>query len=284
MNAEASQPHKAQDLVRGAAPSPPPYLAWLFALLALAVPALMVYTVYHQSRVLTLGLIGDAAMEPPIVAVVYPGGPADEAGLQVGDALLSVDGAPLEIGYDWQPGKTYSLEIERGGQQMTLEIRVSTLLRVGRWYLLSAILVALAFSGTGTLLLLRRWRAGPPLDARLLFLCFQALGLALALNPGFGLPRPLDASTVDAHRRVCRPVPGRPPLFPLSHHLSGAARVSHTQALGTGCSLRPGLVGRGLFPSAPRALEEPGRLLYSSRRGHGHGGRRFCLFPAGVPH
>ena len=188
MNAEASQPHKAQDLVRGAAPSPPPYLAWLFALLALAVPALMVYTVYHQSRVLTLGLIGDAAMEPPIVAVVYPGGPADEAGLQVGDALLSVDGAPLEIGYDWQPGKTYSLEIERGGQQMTLEIRVSTLLRVGRWYLLSAILVALAFSGTGTLLLLRRWRAGPPLDARLLFLCFQALGLALALIPALGFP------------------------------------------------------------------------------------------------
>jgi hypothetical protein len=188
VDAEARRPPEAPGSVSGAPPSPPSYLAWLFALLALAVLALMVYTVYHQSRVPMLGLIDDGTVERPIVMVVYPGGPAEAAGLQAGDTLLSVDGAPVEIGYDRQPGKTYTLEIERGGQQMTLEIRASTILRLGLWHLLIPILVALAFSGTGTLLLWRRWRAGPPLEARLLFLSFQTLALALALIPALGFP------------------------------------------------------------------------------------------------
>ena len=188
MEAEARPLPEARETRIVASPSPPPYLAWLFALLAFVVLALMVYTVYQQSRVPMLGLIDDGTVERPIVTAVYPGGPAEAAGLQAGDAVLSVDGAPVVIGYDRQPGKTYTLEIERGGQRMTLEIRASTILHLGLWHLLIPILVALAFSGTATLLLWRRWRAGPPLDARLLFLSFQALALALALIPALGFP------------------------------------------------------------------------------------------------
>jgi signal transduction histidine kinase len=173
--------------MRGAATAPPGYLAWLFALLALAVPVLIVYTVYYQSRVAMLGLYRDVTVEPSVVSEVMPGGPAEVAGLQPGDALLSVDGAPFETGYDRQPGKIYTMEIERGGQRLALELRAGTMLWIGRWQVLSAILVALAFWGVGTLLLWRRWRAGPPLDVRLLFLAFQAL--ALALIPVLAFPR-----------------------------------------------------------------------------------------------
>jgi signal transduction histidine kinase len=185
VDAEARPPPQARDSAHAA---PPPYLAWLYALLALAVPALICYTVYHELRVSILGVFDDGTVVPPIVTEVYPDGPAGEAGLQVGDALLSVDGVPLEIGWESRPGKTYTLEIERAGRQMTLEIRAVTLLRIGGWQVVSAIVVALAFWGVGTLLLWRRWRAGPPLAARLLFLAFQALALALTLIPARGFP------------------------------------------------------------------------------------------------
>ena len=79
MAAEAGSSSRAQDLASGAS-SPPSYLAWLFALLALVVPALAGYTVYHQSRILMLGMIGDAAMEPSSIATAgSPEVPAEEA-------------------------------------------------------------------------------------------------------------------------------------------------------------------------------------------------------------
>ena len=187
MDAEPRPPPKARYSGSGAAPSPPSYLAWLFALLALAVPALIACTLYQQSGVSMLGLYRDVTIEPSVVTQVIPGGPAEAAGIQSGDVLLSVDGAPFEIGYDRQPGKTYALEIERGGQQLTVALQASTALWLGRWQVASAILVALAFWGVGALLLWRRWPAGPPLDARLLFLSFQAL--ALALIPVLAYPR-----------------------------------------------------------------------------------------------
>ena len=187
MGAEARPPPEARNSANGAVPSPPSYLAWLLALLALAVPALVVCMLYQQSTVAMLGFYRDSTVEPSIVTEVLPGGAAAAAGLLAGDALLSVDDAPFEIGYDRQPGKTYTLEIERGGRQLSLAIQAETMLWVGRWQVLSAILVALAFWGVGTLLLWRRWRAGPPLDARLLFLSFQAL--ALALLPVLAYPR-----------------------------------------------------------------------------------------------
>jgi signal transduction histidine kinase len=163
------------------------YLPWILGLLALAIPALVIYTLYDQSRVTMMGLYRDPTQEPSVVTDVMPSGPAAAAGLQAGDLLLSVNGAPFEIGWDHQLGKTYTLEIERNGQPLTVVMRAATMLWVSRWLVLSATLVALAFWGTGTLVLWRRWSAGPPLDARLLFLSFQAI--ALPLLPGLAYQR-----------------------------------------------------------------------------------------------
>lgn len=157
---------------------------WLFALLALAVPAVVVYALCHQSRIPMLGLYRDTTQAPSVVSEVMPWGPAAAAGLQAGDAILSVNGAPFEVGYDRQPDKTYTLEIERDGRRLALTMRTASMLWVGRWQVFSAIVVALAFWGTSTLLL---WRRFPQEDVRLLFLSFQAM--ALALLPGLAYPR-----------------------------------------------------------------------------------------------
>jgi signal transduction histidine kinase len=174
--------------MRDEARSPPraSSLRWLVALLALAVPALVTYTLYYQSRTVMLGFYRDGA-EPPVVTDVMPGGPAAAAGLQAGDALLSVNGVPFGTGYDRQPNKIYTLEIARDGRGLTLVMRAEPMLWVIRWQVLSAVLVALAFWGTGTLLLWRRWRAGPQPHVWLLFLSFQAT--ALALLPALAFPR-----------------------------------------------------------------------------------------------
>jgi regulator of sigma E protease len=76
--------------------------------------------------------IGLQRASPPIPAVIgelLPGEPAAEAGLKVGDQILSIDG--VEIG-DWralvervqaQPGQTLSLSIQRGTEDLRLQLR-----------------------------------------------------------------------------------------------------------------------------------------------------------------
>jgi S1-C subfamily serine protease len=60
---------------------------------------------------------GDGAL----LAEILPGGPADEAGLQAGDVVVGVDGAPVASGEDLvnaisahQPGDTVTLELADG--------------------------------------------------------------------------------------------------------------------------------------------------------------------------
>ncbi|MGE8498440.1 MAG: sigma E protease regulator RseP [Pseudomonas sp.] len=78
-----------------------------------------------------IGSLGIRPWRPallPILAEVDPKGPAQAAGLQVGDRLLSLDGEPLE---DWQqlvdrvralPGKTAIFQVERDGRQIDASI------------------------------------------------------------------------------------------------------------------------------------------------------------------
>jgi two-component system NarL family sensor kinase len=160
-----------------------PHWRWLFALLTAMVPALVGYTIYHQGHVAMLGFYRDDS-NPPVVSQVMGGSSAEQAGLQVGDAILAVDGIPFDAGYDRQLGQTYEFEVMRDGQPLTLTVTAGSMLQVTRWQLFSAVLVALTFWATGTLLL---WRRFQQKHVRLLFLLFQAA--AIPLLPGLAYPR-----------------------------------------------------------------------------------------------
>jgi len=78
-----------------------------------------------------IGSLGIRPWRPallPILAELDPKGPAQAAGLQVGDRLLSLDGEPLD---DWQqlvdrvralPGKAAVLQVEREGRQLDVSV------------------------------------------------------------------------------------------------------------------------------------------------------------------
>ena len=80
--------------------------------------------------VLAAGL--DLAREWGVVlGDVYPGGPADQAGLQAGDVVVKLDGKPMENGrqldvnvYRKPIGGTVRLEVLRGEQALGFEVRV----------------------------------------------------------------------------------------------------------------------------------------------------------------
>lgn len=75
-----------------------------------------------------LGLVRDWGV---VLGDVYPGSPADAAGLRVGDVVLGLDGKPMENGrhfdvqlYRRPVGDEVILEIVRGEQQLTVAVSV----------------------------------------------------------------------------------------------------------------------------------------------------------------
>jgi regulator of sigma E protease len=78
-----------------------------------------------------LDRLGLSPLRPPLPAVIGEltrGEPAEQAGLQVGDRILSVDGAAVEDWRDWvalvreSPGAELSVEIERAGERLKLSV------------------------------------------------------------------------------------------------------------------------------------------------------------------
>ena len=164
-------------------------LRWLFALLALVVPALVGYDVHFQWHIPTLDFVL-AGRDSPVVYQVVPGGQAEAAGLRAGDVILTVDGIPFANWYAPQLGQTHVLEIERDGPQLILEVPAVPVGQVNRLPLASAIFVALTFWAIGALLLWHRFRRE---DVRILFLLAQVFAIAvlllLAHPPPWGRPR-----------------------------------------------------------------------------------------------
>ena len=65
---------------------------------------------------------------PPYIGRLAPGGPAESAGIEIGDLVVSADGQPIDDWEQWvdyvraHPGQTISVEVERAGQRMTLSL------------------------------------------------------------------------------------------------------------------------------------------------------------------
>jgi regulator of sigma E protease len=75
-----------------------------------------------------IGMTPKRPILPPVIGELLPGEPAEQAGLEPGDLLLTADDAPLESWSDWveyvreRPGRSINLEIERGGRLRYVEL------------------------------------------------------------------------------------------------------------------------------------------------------------------
>lgn len=83
----------------------------------------------EDGQILTnLGITPGRPVLPPVIGEVLPGEPAEEAGLQTGDRILSVDGIEVKDWTQWveyvqaHPRQTLALEIERAGSTLPLSI------------------------------------------------------------------------------------------------------------------------------------------------------------------
>jgi len=69
-----------------------------------------------------LGIVMYTPEVPPVVGQVIDGGPADVAGMQVGDRVISADGVPMPVWMDWveyvraRPGQSIEVELQRGAR------------------------------------------------------------------------------------------------------------------------------------------------------------------------
>ena len=75
------------------------------------------------------GTAADGSRTP----AVEPGGPADEAGMEDGDIVVSIDGHPIDSEHpldatlsQFAPGRTVPVEVLRDGQTVTLEVTLGT--------------------------------------------------------------------------------------------------------------------------------------------------------------
>ncbi|MBE9507733.1 MAG: hypothetical protein IMY86_06750, partial [Chloroflexi bacterium] len=149
------------------------FLRCLFALLASVVPILVGYDVYLQWNTSMLDFGVD--LQTGLIHDVPPARFGDWAGLLPGDVILTVEGVPFS---EWRPPSpgNYTMEVEREGQRLTMELPVVPLAKVNLMPLVSAAVVTLVFWGTGTLLLLRRFRQA---SVRFVFLLTQIAAIAL---------------------------------------------------------------------------------------------------------
>lgn len=206
------------------------FARWLLALLSLTIPLLVAYTIIHQSRIPLLGFLLSRG-DPAIVVEVLVGQSDDGKSPQPGDAILSADGVPFASWNATQLGRTYLLEIERDGQRLTMAVPTVTLAQATGLNLISASILSLTLSATGTLLLWRRFRQG---EVRLLFLLTQSFCLAFLPGAAYQPLVSLVPRWIASPSILCFHL--APPLF-LHYQLSFPVRLGTSRPRRWGLSL-----------------------------------------------
>lgn len=76
-----------------------------------------------------LGIEGEPGVVGQRVVEVVVDGPADEAGLRIGDLIVAIDGEEIDsdtpllnLLFDYAPGDTVALTVDRDGESLTIEI------------------------------------------------------------------------------------------------------------------------------------------------------------------
>jgi len=156
-------------------------LRWLFTLLALVVPATTGQYILIQRRHLVPELHLSWS-DPAVVYQVIQGGGAEAAGVQPGDVIRAVNGAPFIVnGFPRPPegvqvGQVVALTVARDGRQIEVDVPFAAAATAAHSSFLPPILFALAFWLISVLLLWRRFRR---VEVRLLFLLAQTVAVAV---------------------------------------------------------------------------------------------------------
>jgi len=107
----------------------PPRLVLLLALCMALTACARARPVEETPRRSTATLGIDYAPETLVVRQVLPGSAAEQAGLQVGDRLLAVEGLPIQRAGDElrivqrkQPGERVLVTVQRGALQITMQM------------------------------------------------------------------------------------------------------------------------------------------------------------------
>jgi len=88
------------------------------------------------------------------VNTLSPGGPAEQAGVQLGDQILAINAHPVDAWHlpvtHWRAGDTITVTLVRRGEYLALPVKLEPLSATERWKILSPLIIAFSFWLTST--------------------------------------------------------------------------------------------------------------------------------------
>lgn len=168
--------------------------------LVFIIPCLVFLNIQYQWNTPTFDFFLDYPGSATIHSVVS-GGQSDLAGIRSGDVLTSIDGEPVSSFQMPRFGFIHTLVFERQGVRESHPVAPVRLLQMNFLPLASSSVIALAFWGIGTLLLVRRFQND---EVRLLFLIFQVSGAAILFPVAYQFPWvPPDFGGIVSKLTIC---------------------------------------------------------------------------------
>jgi two-component system sensor histidine kinase ComP len=90
------------------------------------------------------------------VVTLLPEGPAERAGVQLGDRILAIDAHPVDGWHlpvtHWHPGDVLQIAVERSSQRLVLPVKLAPLSPLERWAAIVPLIIAFSFWATSSLM------------------------------------------------------------------------------------------------------------------------------------